>query len=287
MIKYFINFVFYAFLLTSLNSCSTISETIDLAGIVDKTEDLFFGKKKDLENMEVKTDEDLIEENISEEEIPDISDIPTDKPEFSDLEKDFFEGEKDEIVEEKSEVTEYIDKKENLNEPIEISLEEKNLKIISNIPNSVRMRVRQLMYNSDPPTKNDGKRISYESEKTTTKDYKEEDKIAVFYFPNNSITPDAKAKNVIGEIVKIYQNSSLILVGHSSSLGGDSPNGKKINMELSFARAEAIKSMLIDEGFPAEYLSVLGQGDLQPEIEQDGSIVDSKNRRVEVFLLPN
>ena len=58
---------------------------------MDKTEDLFFGKKKDLENMEVKTDEDLIEENISEEEIPDISDIPTDKPEFSDLEKDFFE----------------------------------------------------------------------------------------------------------------------------------------------------------------------------------------------------
>ena len=45
MIKQLTNFVLYFFLLISFNSCSTISETIDLAGIVDKTEDLFFGKE--------------------------------------------------------------------------------------------------------------------------------------------------------------------------------------------------------------------------------------------------
>ena len=109
----------------------------------------------------------------------------------------------------------------------------------------------------------------------------------VFYFPNNSIIPDAKAQDVIGEIVKIYGNNSLILVGHASSLGGNSPEGKKINMELSFARAESIKNMLVNKGFSDENITVLGQGDLQPELEIDGKSIDSKNRRVEVFLLSN
>ena len=81
MIKYFINFILTFFLLISLNSCSTIYETIDLAGIVDKTEKLFFGKNKD-EKSETSSD-DIIEEDIAaREEIPDISDIPTESPEF-------------------------------------------------------------------------------------------------------------------------------------------------------------------------------------------------------------
>ena len=46
MIKYFINFILYIFLIFSINSCSTIYETIDLAGIVDKTEELFLEMKE-------------------------------------------------------------------------------------------------------------------------------------------------------------------------------------------------------------------------------------------------
>ncbi|PPR25206.1 MAG: hypothetical protein CFH34_01534, partial [Alphaproteobacteria bacterium MarineAlpha9_Bin4] len=249
MLKYLANFIIYSFLILFLNSCSTISETIDLAGIVDKTEEIFFGKDDEEENKSEIEKVDLNEEEILEEEIPNITDIPTERPEFSDIEKDFFEGENDikiveEIEEEKEEIVKPTTKKTS-----EITLVEKNIQVISQIPENIRFRVRTLLFNSDPPTKNDGKFISYQSKKENIREYSDENKIAVFYFPNNAILPDVKAEAVINEIVKIYNNNSLILVGHASSLGSDTPEGKKLNMNLSFARAESIKNMLINKGF--------------------------------------
>ena len=131
-----------------------------------------------------------------------------------------------------------------------------------------------------------GKIVSYQSKDSNTDSYKEDDKIAVFYFPNNSVLPDSKAQSVINEIVNMYNDNLLILVGHASSLGGASPEGKKINMNLSFARAESIKNMLANKGFPSESITVLAKGDLEPVIKPNSKSIDSENRRVEVFLLP-
>ncbi len=287
MIKFFINFFLYIFLILSLNSCSTISETLDLAGIVDKTEDLFFGKD-DKDEEKKKNDiseEKLNEEKILEEEIPEITDIPTDRPEFSDIEKDFFEGEKDIEIEEYKEGNKVAMEEKTVENSSEITLEEKNLRTISRIPVNIRARVRMLIYNSDPPTGNNGKIISYQSKDSNTDSYKEDDKVAVFYFSNNSVLPDSKAQAVINEIVNIYNDNLLVLVGHASSLGGDSSKGKQINMNLSFARAEAIKNMLTNKGFPSDNITVLAKGDLEPVIKPNGKSIESENRRVEVFLL--
>ena len=284
MIKQFTNFVLYFFLLISLNSCSTITETIDLAGIVDKTEDLFFGKEEEEKNINTENIE-LDEVELSNEDIPDISEIPIEQPEFADLEKDFFDGE-DDIMPQKSQRDLEIDTEENVIKNASFNKEEaNNIFIISKIAENVRIRVKKLLYNSDPPTKNDGKKISYQKEISDNfNNYSEDDKVAVFYFPNNSVIPDAKAESVIIEIVKIYSNNLLILEGHASSTGGGSPEGKKINMNISFARADAIKKMLISKGFPEDNIKVIGKGDLKPEVEPNGNIVESKNRRVEVFL---
>lgn len=284
MIKYFINFILTSILLISLNSCSTIYETIDLAGIVDETEELFFGKNKD-EKSEISSDDIIEDDIVTKEEIPDISDIPTESPEFSDLEKDFFDGEKDSILEKEVLVKDEISKENNLKEKKVMSVEDKNIKVISQISKNIRMRVRQLIFNSDPPTKNDGKRLNYEKKDINQENFSEENKIAVFYFPNNSVIPDLKAQSVIDEIVKIYGDSLLTLVGHASSLGGNNPNGKKVNMKISFSRAESIKSMLANSGFPSDNITVLGKGDLDPDLASDGSSIESKNRRVEVFLM--
>ena len=147
------------------------------------------------------------------------------------------------------------------------------------------MRVRMLLLNSDPPTAVDGSEISYQKqEKRTDFNYKEDDKIAVFFFPNNSVIPDKQAENVINEIVKFYSENTLILVGHASSTGGETTEGKKINMELSFGRAEAIKNMLINKGFPSEKVNVLGKGDLEPTVKANSNNNDSDDRRVEVYL---
>lgn len=56
MAKILSNYFVILFLLFSLNSCSTISDTIDLAGIVDKTENFLFGNEK----------EQIEDENIEE-----------------------------------------------------------------------------------------------------------------------------------------------------------------------------------------------------------------------------
>ena len=49
MVKILSNYFVTLFLLFSLNGCSTISDTIDLAGIVDKTENFLFGNEKEQE----------------------------------------------------------------------------------------------------------------------------------------------------------------------------------------------------------------------------------------------
>ena len=285
MIKQLTNFVLYFFLLISLNSCSTISETIDLAGIVDKTEDLFFGKEEETKDSNTENT-DVNEVELSDEDIPDISEIPIEQPEFADLEKDFFDGE--DSMPQKSQRDLEIDTEEKVIKNASLDADEaNNIIIISKIAENVRMRVKKLLLNSNPPTKNDGKKISYEKEiaDNNFNNYSDEDKVAVFYFPNNSVIPDAKAESVIIEIVKIYSNNLLILEGHASSTGGSSPEGKKINMKISFSRAEAIKNMLISKGFPEENINIIGKGDLKPEVEPNGNIIESKNRRVEVFLV--
>ena len=78
-------------MLFSLNSCSTISDTIDLAGIVDKTENFLFGNEEKDEEKEGLEKNNNVSEQALDDEILDISDIPTEKPDFSDIEKDFWE----------------------------------------------------------------------------------------------------------------------------------------------------------------------------------------------------
>ena len=57
-------------------------------------------------------------------------------------------------------------------------------------------------------------------------------------------------------------------------------------MELSFARAESIKNMLTNKGFPAQNITVFGKGDLEPSVKSNPNN-NSNDRRVEVFLFSN
>ena len=57
-------------------------------------------------------------------------------------------------------------------------------------------------------------------------------------------------------------------------------------MNISFARAETIKNMLISKGFVADNISAR-KGDLEPIDKSNSTNKDSNNRRVEVFLVSN
>ena len=66
MLNFLSNFIVVIILIFSLNGCSTISNTIDLAGIVDKTENFIFGN-----------DEEKQEETFANEPEEKVSDIDT------------------------------------------------------------------------------------------------------------------------------------------------------------------------------------------------------------------
>ena len=74
-----------------------------------------------------------------------LVDIPTEKPEFSDIEKNFFEGEKEDEIEIERK-TEEVMKKQVIENKVELlTSEQKNIDVISNISQNVRMRLRMLL----------------------------------------------------------------------------------------------------------------------------------------------
>ena len=274
--------------LSILNGCSTVSEKLDIVGVIDKTEKWIFGNESEKENPEVdeKNAEKAIVSIETEEYFPDLDEIPQEKPTFDDLEKDFFEGEfieqNQENVSERSLETSISEEntENNLSQ-----IENNEINLIKNIFSSMRIRVSNLLLQSDPPTDKSAKKISFENEgKSSDKNIKP-NLVAIIQFPNNSIIPDNSAEEVIEYMLREHLQDNLKLVGHASSSGSNSRQGKKINMDISISRAEAIKKMLVDRGFESKKISIEGRGDNEPLKEETEKFGDAANRRVEVYFI--
>ena len=90
--KKFINIYFVLIFSFVGVGCSSLSEKIDIAGIIDSTENWLFSEKSNTSKGEEETIEKSNNVEKDEEEVfPDISDIPQDRPNFEELDKDFFE----------------------------------------------------------------------------------------------------------------------------------------------------------------------------------------------------
>ena len=268
-------------------SCSSMNNW-DVYKIIDKTERWLFDTEDDSDEKEVSidevTDKELTEEKAEVEEVfPDINDVPQIKPEFEEIDENFFESkskeiERNEVVDSNVEVSQ-INKKDNIK--VEDDLKKKNISAVLEVRKNIRFKLAKMLLDSDPPV-NVQKPIidssSTDNIKTT--------KVAIIQFPDNSIIPDDSADKVLEEIVKFKDEKRLRLVGHASKTGSENLEGKRINMEISISRAQTIKNMLINKGFDGNNIEVFGKGDLEPlqEAEEFGEAV---NRRVEVFFISN
>ena len=99
--KIYLNTLFLIFLSFFVVSCSTVNDW-DVSKIIDKTESWLFDVEDNSEEKEVSLDEfndkELTEERVEVEEVfPDINDVPQIKPEFEEIDEDFFESEGKEI----------------------------------------------------------------------------------------------------------------------------------------------------------------------------------------------
>ena len=286
--KFYLNTLFLIILSLFMISCSTMNDW-DVSKIIDKTERWLFDEEDNSDEKEVNIDEfndkEDTEKKVEVEEVfPDINDVPQIKPEFEEIDENFFESESKE-----SEINEpdnnnvevsQINKKDNIN--IEDELKKKNIFAVLEVRKNIRFKLAKMLLASDPPV-DEQQPIIIES---SSNDNIKITKVAIIQFPNNSIIPDNSADKVLEQIVK-FKDKKLRLVGHSSKTGSETIEGKRINMEISISRAQTIKNMLINKGFDGNNIEVLGKGDLEPLKEEAEEFGEAVNRRVEVFFISN
>ena len=269
-------------------SCSTMNDW-NVIKIIDKTERWLFDREGNSDEKEVSIDEfndkEFTEEKAEVVEVfPDINAVPQIKPEFEEIDENFFESDSKEIENNEAdddnvEVTQ-INQKDNIK--IEDEIKKKNISAVLEVRKNIRFKLAKMLLASDPPV--DEQQPIIESSSTTGNI--KITKVAIIQFPDNSIIPDNSADKVLEEIVKFKDEKKLRLVGHASKTGSETIEGKRINMEISISRAQTIKNMLINKGFDGNNIEVFGKADLEPlqEAEEFGEAV---NRRVEVFFISN
>ena len=286
--KIYLNTIFLIFLSFFVVSCSTMNDW-DVSKIIDKTERWLFDTEDNPDEKEVSIDEfndkESTEEKAEVEEVfPDINDVPQIKPEFEEIDENFFESESEEIesneADDNNDEVSQINKKDNIK--IENELKEKNISAVLEVRKNIRFKLAKMLLGSDPPV--DEQQPIIDSSST---DNTKVTKVAIIQFPDNSIIPDNSADKVLEEIVKFKDEKKLRLVGHASKTGSETVEGKRINMEISISRAQTIKNMLINKGYDGNNIEVFGKGDLEPLKEEAQEFGEAVNRRVEVFFISN
>jgi len=88
--------------------------------------------------------------------------------------------------------------------------------------------------------------------------------------------------NKIADIMKRYPRTQITIVGHTDSVGSD-----EYNLRLSLQRANAVAEYLIMRGVAKFRLGTEGHGEMEPIASNDSEEGRARNRRVEIFVVPN
>ncbi len=106
--------------------------------------------------------------------------------------------------------------------------------------------------------------------------------------------PVVVSSSLISTVNKLVQRISespgqrVVIEGHTDNIPIKATTGKHYqdNMDLSYLRAKAIASILVENGISRERISVVGFGDTRPVASNDTKKGRAKNRRVVVKLVP-
>ncbi len=69
----------------------------------------------------------------------------------------------------------------------------------------------------------------------------------------------------------------IVVTGHTDTIG---PSAR--NDELSRSRAQQVRQLFIDQGFPAERIEAVGRGEREPAVQTADEVDEPRNRRVSI-----
>jgi len=101
-----------------------------------------------------------------------------------------------------------------------------------------------------------------------------------FDFDKATLRPDAMP--VLDEAVRILKaepNTSIVVVGHTDSIGTE-----QYNMKLSERRANTVRDYLVKHGIAASRITAEGMGESKPVASNDTADGRAQNRRVELHV---
>jgi outer membrane protein OmpA-like peptidoglycan-associated protein len=86
----------------------------------------------------------------------------------------------------------------------------------------------------------------------------------------------------LADSLRQYPNSTVQIIGHT-----DSDGDAAYNQQLSERRANAVASVLLNQGVPSSRVRAFGRGESQPIASNLTAQGKAQNRRVEIVILPN
>ena len=115
----------------------------------------------------------------------------------------------------------------------------------------------------------------------------------VLFAPGSDVVKDA-AKASLRDFAGIAQSSAaegfeVVVVGHTDDVRIGKPETKikhPTNWHLSAHRAYAVAEVLLGAGDPASRLAIMGCGEYRPVADNSTEDGKSRNRRVEIYLIP-
>lgn len=105
----------------------------------------------------------------------------------------------------------------------------------------------------------------------------------LFATDSTAVRPDLQRDlGAVAGNLQAYPNSTIQVIGHT-----DSDGEAAYNQQLSEGRANAVASVLINNGVSAGRIQAFGRGESQPIASNLSAAGKAQNRRVEIVILPN
>jgi OOP family OmpA-OmpF porin len=74
-------------------------------------------------------------------------------------------------------------------------------------------------------------------------------------------------------------DGEIVITGHTDRQGSLDANAR-----LSLKRAQAVRALLIEHGFPPERIDAVGRSEREPVVASEDEVVEPRNRRAEVLV---